>query len=570
MATVAAAEAKSKSPVPSDIEIAQKSKMLRIAEVAKKLGIPEEAQVPYGHYKAKISLDFIDSLAGRKDGKLILVTAISPTPAGEGKTTTTVGLGDALNQLGKKAIICLREPSLGPVFGMKGGAAGGGYAQVVPMEDINLHFTGDFGAIQLANNLLAAMIDNHINHGNELGFDVRRITWKRVLDMNDRALRQITIALGGPANGYPREDGFDIVVASEVMAIFCLATSIKDLKERLGNIVCGYTKDQKPILARDLKTHGAMAALLKDALAPNLVQTLEHSPAIIHGGPFANIAHGCNTVLATRTALKLGDYVVTEAGFGADLGAEKFIDIKCRKAGLKPAAVVLVATIRALKYHGGVDVKELGKENLEALAKGITNIERHVNNIRNNYGLPCVVSINHRTEDTDAEVKLLQDKMAHHGAKVILARHWAEGGKGAVDVAKEVVRLCEEPNSFKFVYDEQSPLWEKMKAIATKIYGASDITADSKVRAQVKKLQESGYGHYPICVAKTQYSFSTDPQLRGAPSGHVVNIREVRLAAGAEFIVMICGDIMTMPGLPKVPSACAIDVDDSGRISGLF
>ena len=570
MATVAPSEAKAKSAVPSDIEIAQKSKMLRISEVAKTLGIPEEAQVPYGHYKAKISLDYIDTLKGNKDGKLVLVTAISPTPAGEGKTTTTVGLGDALNQLGKKAIICLREPSLGPVFGMKGGAAGGGYAQVVPMEDINLHFTGDFGAIQLANNLLAAMIDNHINHGNELGFDVRRITWKRVLDMNDRALRQITVALGGPANGYPREDGFDIVVASEVMAIFCLATSLKDLKERLGNIVCGYTKDQKPILARDLKTHGAMAALLKDALAPNLVQTLEHSPAIIHGGPFANIAHGCNTVLATQTALKLGDYVVTEAGFGADLGAEKFIDIKCRKAGLKPAAVVLVATIRALKYHGGVDVKELGKENLEALAKGITNIERHVNNIRNNYGLPCVVSINHRTEDTDAEVKMLQDKMAHHGAKVILARHWAEGGKGAADVAKEVVRLCEEPNSFKFVYKDEETLWEKMKAIATKIYGASDITADSKVRAQIKKLQESGYGHYPVCVAKTQYSFSTDPQLRGAPSGHVVNIREVRLAAGAEFVVMICGDIMTMPGLPKVPSACSIDVDESGRISGLF
>jgi len=570
MSTVAPTPAKAKSAVPSDIEIAQKSKMLRIGEVAKKLGIPDEALVPYGHYKAKVSLEYIDTLKGKKDGKLILVTAISPTPAGEGKTTTTVGLGDALNEIGKKAIICLREPSLGPVFGMKGGAAGGGYAQVVPMEDINLHFTGDFGAIQLANNLLAAMIDNHINHGNELQFDVRRISWKRVLDMNDRALRQITVALGGPANGYPREDGFDIVVASEVMAIFCLATSLKDLKERLGNIVCGYTKDQKPILAKDLKCHGAMAALLKDAIAPNLVQTLEHAPAFIHGGPFANIAHGCNSVLATQTALKLGYYVVTEAGFGADLGAEKFIDIKCRKAGLKPAAVVLVATIRALKYHGGVDVKELGKENLEALAKGITNIERHVNNIRNNYGLPCVVSINHRTEDTDAEVKMLQDKMSHHGAKVILARHWAEGGKGAVDVAKEVVRLCEEPNSFKYVYKDEDTLWDKMKAIATKIYGAADITADSKVRTQIKKLQESGYGHYPICVAKTQYSFSTDPQLRGAPSGHVVNIREVRLAAGAEFIVMICGDIMTMPGLPKVPSAVNIDVTDDGKITGLF
>jgi len=570
MVTAVAAEAKPKKPVPSDIEIAQAAKMLPIAEVAKKLGIPDEAIQLFGRYKAKVALPYIDTLKGKPDGKLILVTAISPTPAGEGKTTTTVGLGDALNQIGKKAMICLREPSLGPVFGMKGGAAGGGYAQVVPMEDINLHFTGDFNAIQLANNLLAAMIDNHINHGNELGFDVRRIAWKRVLDMNDRALRQITVALGGPANGFPREDGFDIVVASEVMAIFCLSMSIKDLKERLGKIVCGYTREQKPILAKDLKTHGAMAALLKDALAPNLVQTLEHSPAMIHGGPFANIAHGCNSVLATQTALKLADYVVTEAGFGADLGAEKFIDIKCRKTGLKPSAVVLVATIRALKYHGGIDVKELGRENLDALAKGITNIERHVNNIRNNYGLPCVVAINHRTEDTDAEVKMLQDKMAHHGAKVILARHWAEGGKGAADVAREVVRLCDEPTDFKYVYETDLPLWDKMKAIATKIYGAADITADSKVRAQIKKYQESGYGHYPICVAKTQYSFSTDPQLRGAPSGHVVNVREVRLAAGAEFIVMVCGDIMTMPGLPKVPSACAIDVTDDGKITGLF
>src|SRR5665213_3084460 len=448
----------------SDIEIAQKAKMKPIGEIATKLGIPAEALSPYGHYKAKIALDYIDSLRKKPDGKLVLVTAISPTPAGEGKTTTTVGLGDAMNLIGKKTIICLREPALGPVFGMKGGAAGGGYAQVVPMEDINLHFTGDFNAIQLANNLLAAMIDNHIHHGNELGFDVRRITWKRVLDMNDRALREVVVALGGPGNGFPREDGFDIVVASEVMAIFCLSTSLKVLKERLGRIVCGYTREQKPILASDLKTHGAMAALLKDALSPNLVQTLEHSPALIHGGPFANIAHGCNSVLATQTGLKLADYVVTEAGFGADLGAEKFIAITCRKSGLKPSAVVLVATIRALKYHGGIEVKELGKENLEALEKGIANIERHVNNIRNNYGLPCVVAINHRTEDTAAEVKLLQDKMAHHGAKVILARHWAEGGKGAVDVAKEVVRLCEEPNNFKFVYDEQAPLWDKMKA----------------------------------------------------------------------------------------------------------
>src|SRR5438067_2881446 len=463
------------APFPGNIEIAQRASMRPIVQLAgERLGIPEERLEPYGRYKAKVALDYVAQLDSRPDGKLVLVTAISPTPAGEGKTTSTVGLGDALNLLGKRAIVCLREPALGPVFGMKGGAAGGGYSQVVPMEDINLHFTGDFSAIALANNLLAAMIDNHINHGNDLGFDVRRIAWKRVVDMNDRALRQITIALGGPADGFPREDGFDIVVASEVMAIFCLSTNVKDMKERLGKIVCGYTRDQKPILARDLKCHGAMAALLKDALAPNLVQTLEHAPSLIHGGPFANIAHGCNSVLATQTALKLADYVITEAGFGADLGAEKFIDIKCRKAGLKPSAVVLVATIRALKYHGGVDVKELGKPNLEALAKGITNIERHVNNIRNNYGLPCVVSINHRTEDTDAEIKLLQDKMAHHGAKVILARHWADGGKGATDVAKEVVRLCDEPNSFKFVYDEQTPLWDKMKAIATKIYGASD------------------------------------------------------------------------------------------------
>jgi formate--tetrahydrofolate ligase len=555
--------------VKSDIEIAQAATPHPISKIAADLGIPDSALEPFGRTKAKISLNYIDTLASRPDGKLILVTAISPTPAGEGKTTTTVGLGDALNHIGKRAVICLREPSLGPVFGMKGGAAGGGHAQVIPMEDINLHFTGDFNAIALANNLLAAMIDNHIHHGNELGFDVRRITWKRVMDMNDRALREITASLGGPGNGFPRQDGFDIVVASEVMAIFCLATSINDLKERLGNIVCGYTREQEPILARQLRTHGAMAALLKDALAPNLVQTLEHSPALIHGGPFANIAHGCNSVLATKTALKLADYVVTEAGFGADLGAEKFVDIKCRKAGLKPAAAVLVATIRALKFHGGVEVKALGQEDLQALEKGIANIERHVNNIRNHYGLACVVAINHRTEDTAAEVKLLMDKLAQKGVKVILARHWAEGGKGAVELAHEVVRLCEEPSTFKFVYQDSEPLWDKMKAIATKIYGASDITADTKVRGQIKKLQET-YGHYPVCVAKTQYSFSTDPSLRGAPSGHVVNIREVRLAAGAQFIVMVCGDIMTMPGLPKVPSACAIDVGPDGKIVGLF
>jgi len=555
----------------SDIEIAQAAKMQRIGKVADKLGIPEDQLVPYGHYKAKISLEYVDSLAKKQDGKLILVTAISPTPAGEGKTTTTVGLGDALNKIGKKAVICLREPSLGPVFGVKGGAAGGGYAQVVPMEDINLHFTGDFGAIGLANNLLSAAIDNHIHHGNALGIDVRRIAWKRVMDMNDRALRDITVGLGGPGNGYPRQDGFDIVVASEVMAIFCLSNSLKDLKTRLGNIVIGYTREQKPVHARDLKVHGAMTVLLKDALQPNLVQTLENNPAFIHGGPFANIAHGCNSVIATKTALKLADYVVTEAGFGADLGAEKFIDIKCRKSGLRPSAVVIVATIRALKYHGGVDLKELNKENLLALEKGIANLERHVNNVRNHYGLPCVVSINQFTFDTTAEVELLKKKMAHHEAPVLLAKHWAEGGAGAADVARAVVDLIDKvPTNFKYVYEDALPLWDKVKAVATKIYGAADVTADSKVRAQIKRLQEEGYGHYPICIAKTQYSFSTDPQLRAAPSGHMINIREVRLAAGAEFIVMVCGDVMTMPGLPKMPSAEKIDLTDDGKVVGLF
>lgn len=554
----------------SDIEIAQKAVMHKIQDVADKLGIPEDALEPYGRYKAKVSLNYIEGLKAKKNGKLILVTAISPTPAGEGKTTTTVGLGDALNHIGKKAIVCLREPSLGPVFGMKGGAAGGGYAQVVPMEDINLHFTGDFSAIALANNLLAALIDNHIHHGNDLGFDVRRIAWKRVVDMNDRALRQMTIALGGPANGFPREDGFDIVVASEIMAIFCLATSIKDLKERISKIVVGYTRDLKPILAKDLQAQGAMTALLKDAMAPNLVQTLENTPAFIHGGPFANIAHGCNSVIATQTALKLGDYVVTEAGFGADLGAEKFIDIKCRKSGLRPDAVVIVATIRALKFHGGMDVKDVSKESVPALEKGIVNLERHVHNVMQNYGLPCVVSVNHRTHDTEAEVKCLMDRLAQLGCKVVVAKHWAEGGKGATEVAQIVVDLCEQPSNFKFVYEDTLPLWDKMKTIATKIYGASDVTADVKILGQIKKLQDDGYGHYPVCVAKTQYSFSTNPALRGAPSGHVLAVREVRLAAGAEFVVMVCGDIMTMPGLPKVPSAAAIDVDDNGKIIGLF
>ena len=555
----------------SDIEIAQRATLKPITDIASTLGIPLDSLDQYGKYKAKLSLEYIDSLASRPNGKLILVTAISPTPAGEGKTTTTVGLGDALNKIGKKAVICLREPSLGPVFGMKGGAAGGGMAQVVPMEDINLHFTGDFNAIALANNLLAALLDNHIHHGNALGIDVRRITWKRVMDMNDRALREITAALGGPGNGYPRQDGFDIVVASEVMAIFCLSTSLKDLKERLGNIVVGYTRESKPVRARDLKAHGAMTVLLREALKPNLVQTLENNPAFIHGGPFANIAHGCNSVLATQTALKLADYVVTEAGFGADLGAEKFVDIKCRKAGLKPDAVVLVATIRALKYHGGCDLKELNKENLPALEKGIANLERHVGNVKNHYGLPCIVSVNHFTFDTPAEFELLSKRLANLGAPVISARHWADGGAGAAEVARAVVKLAETGSSgFHYVYEDDLPLWDKMKAIATKIYGASDISADTKVRGQIKKLQEDGYGKYPVCVAKTQYSFSTDASLRGAPSGHTVNVREVRLAAGAEFIVMVCGDIMTMPGLPKIPSSENIDIDDQGRIVGLF
>ena len=557
--------------MPSDIEIAQAAKLQRISAVAReKLGIAEEHLEPYGHYKAKVSLKYLDSLEPRKDAKLILVTGISPTPAGEGKTTTTVGLGDALNRLGKKAVICIREPSLGPVFGMKGGAAGGGYAQVVPMEDINLHFTGDFNAIALANNLLAAAIDNHIYHSNQLAIDIRRIAWRRVVDMNDRALREIVVGLGGTANGYPRNDGFDIVVASEVMAVFCLATSLEDLKKRLGNIVCAYTRDERPVHARDLDVHGAMTVLLKDALNPNLVQTLENNPAFIHGGPFANIAHGCNSVIATSGAMKLADYVVTEAGFGADLGAEKFVDIKCRKSGLRPHAAVIVATVRALKYHGGADLTEINQEDLAALERGIANLERHVNNVRNHYGLPCVVSINQFHFDTTAEIALLKKKMAHHEAPVIVARHWAEGGKGAVELARTVADLIDKtPADFKYVYDESLSLWEKIRTIATNIYGASDVIADTKVRNRIKQLQNDGYGHYPVCVAKTQYSFSTDPLLRGAPSGHVINVRDVRLAAGAEFIVMICGDVMTMPGLPKVPAATKIDLVD-GKVVGLF
>ena len=557
--------------IGSDIEIAQAATLKPIIQMAQdRLGIPPEALEPYGHYKAKIDLQWLSNNQ-TPNGKLVLVTAISPTPAGEGKTTTTVGLGDALNRIGKRTVIALREPSLGPVFGMKGGAAGGGYAQVVPMEDINLHFTGDFNAIALAHNLLSALMDNHIHHGNTLGFDARRIVWRRVMDMNDRALRSTVVSLGGPGNGFPREDGFDIVVASEVMAIFCLATSRRDLKQRLGNIIVGYTREQTAIRASDLKAHGAMAALLKDAIKPNLVQTLENNLAIIHGGPFANIAHGCNTVTATQAALKLGEYVVTEAGFGADLGAEKFIDIKCRKSGLRPDAVVVVATLRALKHHGGVEAKDLNTPNLVAVEKGMANLERHVDNIRNRYGLPCVVSINHFTSDTEPELDLLRQKMGQQGVPLVVARHWSQGSAGAEDLARIVVQMVESGTAkMRYVYEDADTLWDKMKAIATQVYGAADISADAAVRAKIAKLQQDGYGHYPVCVAKTQYSFSTDPNLRAAPSGHVVNVREVRLAAGAEFVVMICGDIMTMPGLPKEPASMRIDIDDDGKITGLF
>ncbi len=555
--------------MPTDIEIAQATQMDPITEVAASLGIPQDALEPYGHYKAKVSNAYLDSLPERPDAKLILVTAISPTPAGEGKTTTTVGLGDGLRRIGKNAMICLREPSLGPVFGMKGGAAGGGYAQVVPMEDINLHFTGDFSAIGLANNLLAALIDNHVHHGNRLGIDVRRIAWKRVLDMNDRALRDIVVGLGGPGNGYPREDGFDIVVASEIMAIFCLATSLDDLKERLGNIIVAYNTAKEPIRARDLDADGAMTVLLKDAFNPNLVQTLEHTPAFVHGGPFANIAHGCNTVVATRGALKLADYVVTEAGFGADLGAEKFVDIKCRKSGLRPSVAVIVATIRALKYHGGADLKTITEEDLEALEKGIVNLRRHIENVRDVYGINPVVSINRFTSDTDAEIDLLRRLVDDAGADVVLATHWADGGAGTEELARKVVELCETPRELTFVYPDDASLWEKVTAIATRVYRAAEVTASSKVRQQIRDLEAMGYGHLPVCVAKTQYSFSTDAALRAAPTGHVLDIREVRLSAGAEFVVMVCGDIMTMPGLPKAPASERIDLVD-GAVVGLF
>ena len=555
----------------SDIEISQSAKKRPIIDIAKeKLGIAPENLEPYGHYKAKVSMEYVKSLQGKKNGKLILVSAISPTPAGEGKTTTTVGLTDALNHIGKKAMLCLREPSLGPSFGMKGGAAGGGYAQVVPMEDINLHFTGDFHAITSAHNLLSALIDNHIYWGNALGIDSRRVAWRRVLDMNDRALREIVCSLGGVANGYPREAGFDITVASEVMAIFCLAKDLDDLKERLGNIIVAYTRDRKPIRARDLKAHGAMAALLKEAIAPNLVQTLEGTPAFIHGGPFANIAHGCNSVVATTTALKLADYVVTEAGFGADLGAEKFLDIKCRKAGLSPDCVVLVATIRALKMHGGVKKEDLKSENLKALEAGMANLQRHVENVKK-FGLPVVVSINRFSADTDAEIALVKEKCKALGVEALMADHWAMGGAGAADVAKAVVKVIDEgKGKLKFLYPDDMPLFEKVRTVAKEIYRANDATADKAVKDQLKSWEEMGFGKLPVCMAKTQYSFSTNPDLKGAPVDHTIAVREVRLSAGAEFVVAICGEIMTMPGLPKVPAADSIDVNAQGQIVGLF
>ena len=555
----------------SDIEISQAAKKRPIVDIAReKLGIGPENLEPYGHYKAKVSMDFIQSIQNRPNGKLILVTAVNPTPAGEGKTTTTVGLTDALNHIGKKAMLCIREPSLGPSFGMKGGAAGGGYAQVVPMEDINLHFTGDFHAITSANNLLAALLDNHVYWGNALGIDARRVAWRRVLDMNDRALRSIVNSLGGVANGFPREDGFDITVASEVMAIFCLARNIEDLKKRLGNIVVAYTRDRKPVRASDLKAHGAMTVLLKDALSPNLVQTMEGTPAFIHGGPFANIAHGCNSVLATTTALKLADYVVTEAGFGADLGAEKFMDIKCRKAGIAPDCVVLVATIRALKMHGGVKKEDLKAENLKALEAGMSNLQRHIENMQK-FGVQPVVSINRFSADTDAEIKLVEEKCKALGVEALMADHWALGGAGAADVARAVVKIADSGKSkLKFLYPDDMPLVEKIRTICREVYRAKDISIDKPVRDQLASYEAMGYGKFPICMAKTQYSFTTNPDAKGAPSDHIIPVREVRLSAGAEFVVAICGEVLTMPGLPRVPSAESIDIGPDGKIVGLF
>jgi len=560
------------SGVKSDIEIARAAKMQPIKNVLAKINVPDESEAfsPLGRHIAKISLEYINKLK-EKNSHLILVTAITPTPAGEGKTTTSVGLSDGLNKIGKKSIVCLREPSLGPSFGMKGGAAGGGYAQVIPMEQINLHFTGDFHAITSAHNLLSALIDNHIYWGNKLNIDVRRIVWRRVVDLNDRSLRSININLGGVANGFPREDGFDITVASEVMAIFCLSNSLKDLEEKIGNITIGYTRDRKAVYAKDLNAHGPMTVLLKDAIKPNITQTLENNPAIIHGGPFANIAHGCNSIIATKAGLKLSDYVVTEAGFGADLGAEKFLNIKCRKANIKPSCVVLVATIRALKMHGGVKKDDLKKENIEALKKGLPNLERHIKNIKK-FGLEVAVAINHFITDTDKEVKVIEDYCSKLGVKASLCMHWAKGGEGIKDLANDVVNLCSKSkkSDFKFLYSAETSLWKKIEAIAKEIYGASEVVADTKIREQLKKIEEDGFGKFPICVAKTQYSFSTDPNLKGAPSGHVLPVREVRLSSGAEFIVVICGAIMTMPGLPRVPAADSIKLNDKGDIEGLF
>ncbi len=554
----------------SDIEIARNASTQPIADVAAKLGIPDTALIPYGRTKAKLSPDYLANLKDRPDSKLILVTAITPTPAGEGKTTTSVGLTDGLNRIGKKALVCLREPSLGPCFGMKGGAAGGGYAQVVPMEDINLHFTGDFHAIGAAHNLLSALIDNHIHWGNSLEIDARRIVWKRVADMNDRALRSINCGLGGPGNGFPRQDGYDITVASEVMAIFCLATDLEDLKARLNKIIIGYTRDHKPVYASDINATGAMAVLLKDAVAPNLVQTLENNPAIIHGGPFANIAHGCNSVIATKAGLKMADYVVTEAGFGADLGAEKFFDIKCRSAGLNPDVAVIVATTRALKMHGGVSKEDLDKEDLVALSEGCSNLVRHIENVKS-FGVPVVVGINRFTSDTDAEIELIKALSLANGVKAFDCTHWADGGAGTEELAQEVVALADSgAASFAPLYADDMPIWDKIKTVATRLYRADDIIADQKIRNQIRDLQENGYGHFPVCIAKTQYSFSTDPNLKGAPNNHVVAIREINLSAGAGFIVVVCGDIMTMPGLPRVPAANSIDIDAKGEVVGLF
>ena len=560
------------SKIKSDIQIAREAKMQPIKDILAKIDVPDESSAfsPMGRHIAKINLEFINGLKNKKDGKLILVTAITPTPAGEGKTTTSVGLNDGLNKIGKKAIVCLREPSLGPSFGLKGGAAGGGYAQVVPMEQINLHFTGDFHAITSAHNLLSALIDNHIYWGNKLNIDVRRVSWRRVMDMNDRSLRSIIVDLGGVANGYPRQDSFDITVASELMAIFCLAVDLKDLENRIANITIGYTRDKKPILAKDLNAQGPMTVLLKEAIRPNITQTLENNPAIIHGGPFANIAHGCNSVIATKAGLKLADYVVTEAGFGADLGAEKFLDIKCRKSGIKPDCVVIVATIRALKMHGGISKDELKNENVNALKKGLVNLERHINNTRK-FGLPVTIAVNHFITDTDKEMKTLLDFCKTQGVKASKCTHWSDGSEGTKELAKNVVTICEEnQDTFKYLYEDKLPLFKKIEKIAQEIYHASEVVADTKVRQQLKDFEEKGYGKLPVCIAKTQYSFSTDPNLKGAPTGHVLPVREVRLSSGAEFIVVVCGEIMTMPGLPRVPAADSIKLNDKGEIEGLF